>query len=352
MKNILMISVLILAPLLGHTSQNFTVMTYNVENLFDNVHDKGKNDWTWLSLETKENTPEALKYCRSIEQSHYRRECFELDWNDEILNKKLKSLSEVILTPKNTRVPDVIVFEEVENKRILKILVGKYLAKAGFKYISLLEGADSRGIDIGVVSRFPIKSEKIHQINLAPHSSRTTRPILETVLNVYGREITVFGNHWPSQGNVDATRLKASSILKQKALASKSDLVLAVGDFNTLPDDKPHGININILPIFEDVEVKARQINKDLAPGTHWYRGHWDSLDKIFVLKRKNSKGIFTEYSSFEILNHSFMLRDLTWTDFDTGTTYTDKNIPHRFNKITGEGFSDHLPVSINFKIY
>lgn len=332
--------------------QSVSVMTYNAENLFDTTHDKGKKDYTWLPLAVKQRSKEVQKYCASMRSQHYRRNCFELDWSEATMNAKIHNLSKVILSHNRGKGADIVVFQEVENMNVLTMLVNRGLTKAGYKYISLIEGPDSRGIDVGMISKFPIISEKLHKVDITPAQRRTTRGILEVNFNVQGKTVTVFGNHWPSQGNTDETRMIAAEVLADVATKVKSDLVVATGDFNQTHDDFPHGINTHILPIFENVETKGRVFSNETALGTHWYRGEWESLDKIFVLKSNiASKNVTVDYSSYDIINKSFMVFDLEWTDFDTGSVNIDENIPLRFNAKTHEGFSDHLPVTVSFKL-
>ena len=328
-----------------------SVMTYNLENLFDTKHDKGKVDWTYLSLKEKRINPKVAEYCESLSNEHYKKSCLELDWSQDVIDQKIKNLSDVILSYEGVGA-DVVVFQEIENIHILKELASKGLVGRGYKYFSLIEGPDTRGIDVAVMSRFPIINEKYHGVSLAPHSSRTTRGILESTLKVGSKIVTIFANHWPSQGNVDETRLAASEVLKQAALDVKADLVIAAGDFNTLHDDKPHGIKQNILPFFEDVEVLGRKHSKVVAKGTHWYKGVWESIDKIFVLKSSlKSKRNSVDYKSFRILFENFMLTDLEWTDWETGTVHKDYDIPRRFNSESREGYSDHLPVAVRINL-
>ena len=348
----LLASVLFLLLTSTAFGQSVSVMTYNAENLFDTFHDKGKKDYTWLPLAFKQNSKEVQKYCASLRSTHYRRACFELDWSEQTLKAKIQNLSKVILSYNSGRGADIVVLEEVENINALRMLVNTGMPWAGYKYFSLIEGPDSRGIDIGMISRYPIISEKYHKVDITPAQNRTTRGILETTFNVRGKRVVVFGNHWPSQGNTDETRLIASKVLADAALAVKADLVVATGDFNQTHDDMPHGINLNILPIFEDVETKGRLHTNETALGTHWYRGQWESLDRIFVLKRSlANKKVAIDYSSFDIVNRNFMVRDLEWTDFDTGAVNYDENIPWRFNAKTYEGYSDHLPAAVRFSL-
>ncbi len=329
-----------------------SIMTYNVENLFDTIHDKGKEDYTYLPKVIKDNSAEIQAYCKSLSKEHYKKSCLETDWTKDKLETKIKNIAKVIMTAQSGYGADILVFQEVENLNVLTMLVNKELSKFGYNYVTLLEGQDSRGIDIGMVSRFPVLSQKVHHLNLAPHSTRTTRPILEVTYAVAGKTVTVFGNHWPSQGNIDETRIVASEKLADIAKKSKSDLVIATGDFNTVKDDVINGIKENILPIFEDVEVKGRLFNNVEAKGTHWYKGEWDSLDKIFVLKRCLSKGkVSVNYKTFNIIKENFMVRDITWTNWDDNSTHQAYGVPHRSSTRHGGGYSDHLPVFVEIDL-
>ena len=43
--------------------RTISVASYNAENLFDEKHDSGKNDWTYLPLKEKRRSSEVKKYC-------------------------------------------------------------------------------------------------------------------------------------------------------------------------------------------------------------------------------------------------------------------------------------------------
>ena len=230
--------------------------------------------------------------------------------------------------------------------------MSKGLSKLGYKYFSLIEGPDIRGIDIGMISKYPIIKQKYHNIDITSYSSRPTRGILEVVYKIGNKKLTVFGNHWPSQRNKDETRLIASQLLNKIALKSNSDIVVATGDFNTKDDDSPNGLKLNIHPIFTDVELYTRSRVKVLAPGTHFYRGDWSSLDKIFILKSSLSlKKVTILHNDFEIIYKNFMLTSKNWFNQNTRTTEVNKDIPFRFNPLTGRGYSDHLPIVAKFSI-
>ena len=326
-----------------------SIMSYNLENLFDTTHDEGKEDYTYLPYLYKQSTQSVLDYCNGLDNDYYRQTCLELDWSENVLNKKIQNLAKVITTYNNGQGADIIVFQEVENINALNLLVKDGLKGKGYHYVSLLEGRDIRGIDVGIISKYPIIKSKLHHIDISAYSDRETRSILEAVIKVSGKKISVFGNHWPSQGNVDECRIEASKVLKREALTSTSDAVIALGDFNTSHDDLLNGITVNIDPYFINVEEKAKKLKTNLNEGTHWYRGTWDSLDKIFVLK-KSLKKISVDYSSFEIVKRDFMLTEKAWTNYETGETVIHQ-IPLRYDIETGIGFSDHLPIAVELNI-
>lgn len=346
---------LILCLLLLPTSsfaRTVTIMNYNIENLFDTLHDPGKLDYTYLPKKVKDASTEIQKYCKAQAVHAWREECLNLDWNEEIVDAKMQNIARVIKASNSGKGPDILVLEEVENKRILKQLVIKNLAGYGYKYISLIEGEDERGIDVGMISRFPILSEKLHTINIKDEHGHknNTRGILEVTFKVDKKTVTVFGNHWPSQGNPSSHRLKASEVLLEKAKKSTSDLVVATGDFNTLATDKPHGLQTNILPYFVDVEAEARHY-KELNPGTHWYMTEWSSLDRLFVLKTSLDSNVSIRFQDFEIQAFDFVVGPKRWTNYETGEVTVYQGVPYRFYPQNKTGYSDHLSIIGSFEL-
>ena len=66
-----------------------TVMTFNVENLFDAMDDAGKNDHTYLPVTMKQDA-EHIAFCDAIEVPLWRSDCLELDWNEDAVAFKLQ----------------------------------------------------------------------------------------------------------------------------------------------------------------------------------------------------------------------------------------------------------------------
>ena len=109
-------------------AETVSVMTFNVENLFDNKNDAYKTDETYLEF-SKKQTPLHIKNCEKISTKRWRDDCLYIDWTDEVIEHKLNSIASVILSY-GSNGPDIIGLQEVENKRILKQLFKK-LEEAG-----------------------------------------------------------------------------------------------------------------------------------------------------------------------------------------------------------------------------
>ena len=131
-----------------------SLMTWNVENLFDTEHDNGKDDFAYLPLSVKRAHPEYLASCAKIQVPAWRKECEENDWTPTLLDEKLKRLSAVIKQINQGRGPDILMLNEVENIKVVEQLNAR-LNTSGYQTRVLIEGWDERGIDIAVLSRLP-----------------------------------------------------------------------------------------------------------------------------------------------------------------------------------------------------
>lgn len=350
------------------TPSSISIMAYNVENLFDTVHDQDKEDWTYLPKAVKNASSDVKAYCKSLTNGTYRNDCYNIDWSDALLEIKVNQIGKVIKSVNNGNGPDIIVFEEVENLNALTILRDKALANMGYTDVILLEGPDTRGIDVGMISKFPLAAPAVlHTINLIDpatgKASSPTRGVLEAKFQVGDAVVGVLANHWPSQSHVDEMRVQAAKVMLNAVSNMKNvDVIVSAGDFNTLKDDAPnaiadHVVNANVGGMV-DAEVERRKnFPTGLSDGTHWYRGEWASLDHIFVKTFTPSLcgGIQIEpdYKSFSIVTTADSVKDTTWLvdPKDPSTAQTFKNVPFRFDYKTGKGVADHLPIMMEFDL-
>lgn len=335
MKALLLTITMILT--FGLEAKTLKVMNYNAENFYDTKHDAGTQDYTYISLQEKSKIPGHREICQALGAAHYVKECLNLDWNEARFTKKIINLAQVIKAYDTTgKGPDILILEEVENLNALNKLATKGLDKLGYNYQILIEGDDARGISIGVISKYPVVKALHHSI-FVNGTKLDTRGITEVVLDVDGRTVIVFGNHWPSQSNPPAERIAAAQLLSNVAASRRADLILATGDFNTIPTDRPYPFNY--LNGFIDAEVEARKVNPNLNPGTHFFKGGWTSLDRMFI--HRNST-LVPDYRTFQIIIRDFMMRQ---------DNQYRVMVPMRWNHEAATGYSDHLPLGIEFKL-
>ena len=203
MNNLIKTSFLFLMLLISHNliAKSFSVMAFNVENMFDNFDDPNKEDETYLPVSMK-TSQTHIKNCNKLRYQRWRDDCLEMDWNDEVIDYKLNATAEVILSY-GTHGPDIIGFQEIENIKILERLF-KLLEPHGYRYYALVEGNDKRGIDNAFISKYEILNTQLHQIKFTGGTKDQigdTRPILEGVFKLDGHDISIFNVHFPAPYN-------------------------------------------------------------------------------------------------------------------------------------------------------
>ena len=121
----------------------YAVGFYNQENLFDCMHDKGKNDYDF--------TPEGSYH-----------------WNEMKYTHKLHNMATVLSEMGTDVLPDVgcalIGLAEVENDHVMRDLTAQpELAARNYQYVHI-EGPDHRGIDCALIYNpklFSVRNTKL-----------------------------------------------------------------------------------------------------------------------------------------------------------------------------------------------
>lgn len=348
----------LLTPALSaENSKKIKVMTYNVENLFDLEHDLGKDDWAYLPLAVKRKMPEHRAACNKVTNPTWRDECLNLDWNRTALNKKIANISSVINTSFNGSGPDILVLQEVENFKVLQELQQRGLQGKGFREIILIEGPDSRGIDVAILSKLPLLATKSHTVDLPKKNPTTeahpTRGILEATFKVGTKKLTIYANHWPSQGNPTANRVAAAQTLSAAAevAASRGEAIMALGDFNSLLPEINGPVGAELQTQFVDaIEERLSSVpTSTKTPGTHWYRGSWSFLDRIYVGAESEKLGLRVNWISLDVHAPEFAMRVNEFKRRDGSVERT--MIPHRFSAEKQTGYADHLPLMVEVSL-
>ena len=329
---------------LSRSSNEISVMTFNVENLFDTVHNEGIDDFTYLPLAQK-NTLEAQESCKKNSNSFYRSECFKKDWNDDVLKFKLSQVAQVITYIDGGKGPDNLIMAEVENENVLNQLVKNHLSQLGYQTISILKGPDTRGINTAFISKFPQVGKSI--LHIIPYqdadpvrlkSAQKSRGILETVVKINGQNVSFMAAHFPSQSNPTEWRKQAHEYMKDLMIEiqKKGGAVIAGGDLNTTEEEeKDFGYFSKILAQGGSV---SHLVGCKLCKGTHNYKGGWSFLDVIaYSSNLSEAAGLTLIPDSIEVVR----------TPVNTKRNGT----PLRFDEEKREGVSDHFPLYSRLKI-
>ena len=325
-------------------THSVTIMTFNVENLFDAVDDPDKDDRDYLPIALKQ-TDEHRAACAGLRFESWRNRCLTMDWSESIVERKLEVIAKAILQVDNGRGPDLIAFQEIENIGILERLRTEFLRGAGYLPGILIEGNDSRGIDLAFLSRLPLAAEpRLHDIAFGPARSDRigdTRGILQADFELPdGSILTGFAVHFPAPYHPTDMRIAAYETLNRLAAEIPDDrVVIAAGDFNTTSteDAEKHMLDRFVRPHW-----LLSNDYCDGCRGTAYYApdDSWSFLDMILVRPDANRGAHATwglRESSVRIANESAGQR-------------RDDATPQRFQLPPGTGVSDHWPVVLTLE--
>ncbi|MEJ2604388.1 MAG: endonuclease/exonuclease/phosphatase family protein [Gammaproteobacteria bacterium] len=319
------------------TGRTVTLMTFNVQNLFDAVDDPGKDDRTYLPIEAKRSR-EHRDACSRIENRRWRDECLNWDWDEGVVERKLVAVADAILQVDDGRGPDIVVLQEVENIRILERLRTVYLERAGYFPAILVEGGDARGIDVAFLSRLePVGDAVLHPIPFSgfpPERIADTRGILEATFRLPDDTLlTGFAVHFPAPYHPYEMRIEAYTYLARlRSSLPPGRAAFAAGDFNT-PADEDRDRRMLARYVRPVWQVGHEAGCRDCR-GTYYYRPkeQWSFLDMILWSGGDSGWGL---------LDGSARLAD------GTPAQMTAQGYPARFRMPEAEGVSDHLPLVV-----
>lgn len=177
---------------------------------------------------------------------------------------------------------DIIALQEVENLLVMDRFHSVFLRGKAYPYRLLIDGNDPRNIDIAIMSKFPIVSARSfrHERDGQGRADLFSRDCLEAVIDIHGRPLTLFVNHFKSMmGGRKATRdrrvaqsERVKAIVEERFGGNLDGDFAIVGDLNDYPqvgDDTTCGIDSLI--------KHPRLVNiLDRLPAaerwTHWYK--------------------------------------------------------------------------------
>jgi len=306
-------------------SKDFTVASYNVENLFDLKYD---------GTEYKEFRPSAK------------------GWNRYKLNKKLQNISKVINNIDST----IIALQEIESQKAFELLK-KRVPK--YKY-GIFKKNKKASIGLAFLSKYPIVDTKLIQID---KFDKYARPLLVATFKIQNYKFKIINNHWRSKRARENERVKYAFALQQYLydLNGYDDYIL-VGDFNSNYDefktfkyDKKlnntynlTGINDILRTSIDGHYILKDDIIQNKSDPIHY--NLWFELpkDKRFSYKFGHDKetpdNIILPHSLFDNQNISYV--DHSFRVFAPRYLYLHGKI-NRWNN--SSGYSDHLPIIAKF---
>lgn len=286
------------SPNIRQNRKTMTLATYNVRNLFDGIQNPDKE-------------PETAKPV-----------------------KELQALSQSI----HDTNPDVVALQEVESKSTLSQFRDRYLADMGYREVVLIEAHDPRGIDVAVMSRFPVLNVKSHADLTFPVPGQSqpqtfSRDLLQVQLQAPNHyRFTLFVTHLKSQHGGDTATLKRAAevkqihqLLNQFQTSNPKDNFVLMGDFNA----KPNAPELN--PVLQGLgltDIILQDLGDHSGVYTYHPQQYRSRIDFMMV-----SGSMAPEYIKQSVIIHK---------PFKTNTGW---------QKIYFYDASDHLPVTAQFDI-
>lgn len=308
------------------SSERITIMTWNMENLFDTVDDPKTDDEAYLPLSVKAEIPGFKEECEKKGAVSWVQQCLYWDWNDDVLKIKLERLGAVIRSVNDGKGPDILVVQEVENLAVLERLIETQLADLGYT-AHLIENNDYRGIDVGVITRLkPAKAPGLVDLRSRPGLALRFDLGEEQILNL-------IGVHFPISPTPIKKRLAMLQSLAEMARANNPELTIVAGDFNFPSDiEKANRITTDHLQpnwIVSHLYVPQYQ-------GTFYddYSSSWSNLDMILL-----SPGFVDAKTKWTFDPKSIHIHK----PLDFQNTYN--GLPSDFNLPNLKGVSDHWPL-------
>ena len=326
-------------------AMSVSIMTFNVENLFDTNDDPDHDDLTFLPIAAKQSESH-IAICMEIEVERWRRQCLDWDWSEEALTIKLERVASVILQVNEGKGPDIVALQEIENIDILERLRTEHLQAAGYHPAILIEGQDRRGIDVAFLTRLELHGEPVlHALtfddSIPEERVLDTRGVLETTFVLPdGDLLTGFAVHFPAPFHPTVMREFAYRHLNDLRRALPTDrLVFAGGDFNTtsLEDIEQDILGRYVRPSW----TVAHEVGCMDCQGTSWYaaRQDWSFLDMLLWAPGDNPTWkLDPESVSLPISAPQQSER------IDAGI------VPNRFETQDLSGISDHFPVLMRLR--
>ena len=310
------------------------LMFYNVENFFDTEDDPATND--------DDFTPDGA-----------------MRWTQSRYLEKRNNIFRVIAHVGEWDPPALVGLCEVENRKVLNDLV-KNTPLEKYPYgIIHKDSPDLRGIDVALLYRsdyLKCVDQQFIRVHLINNRGRTRDILYAAFSTAKNDTLHVFVNHWTSRvGSIRQTepgRILAASLVRQKvdSIFNRNALakIVVIGDMNDNPTDKSLISGLRALNDTANAKPSAlfnlSAYKMKESTGTIKYQGRWSVFDQIIVSGGLLRGTLRTDVNQSHIFRADYLFEpDKRYQGVQPFRTY----IGPRYNR----GFSDHLPVYIDFII-
>ncbi len=262
-----------------------TIATFNVENLFVRYSFKGKKikdprGKTKYQPYTDKQLADAVKDGFIVDKKMFNR---TLGPVRKLTARALKGVK-----------ADIVGLQEVESQDTLKKFNSNFMGSKKFKYQLVVDGNDNRFIDVALLSNYPIDFVRTHQFTKKGRSKVFPRDCLEVHINIKGKRLPIFINHFTSMMRGRATSRPRRELQSHEVIAILKDRFghhygdhdfVVLGDLNDYMvegDEAASGIRA-LLQSDQMVNVVDRLPSADRW--THFYNGDksYHQLDYILV---------------------------------------------------------------------
>ena len=335
----------------------YGVAFYNLENLFDTLHDAGKNDYEFL--------PDGRN-----------------KWGKMKYEAKLHNMSRVLselCTDKLPAGPAVIGVSEIENRNVLEDLLKQpALQKRGWQIVHY-DGPDRRGVECAFFYNprlFTLESsmlvpyyykdknqpdvdlgfyvdehKQVHAYTeLKGDTTHITRGFLVMSGKLAGEKFHFIVNHWPSRAAGSEARERAGEqvyALKEALMQQDPGAkVVIMGDMNDDPANKSMTRSLQCKHKKQDIKADNDLFNPwwdmlyKVGQGTLLYDGKWNLFDQIVF----SGNLLGSDRKTLKFYKNEVFMRDYL---FQQEGRYKGNTLRTHAGGAWLNGYSDHLPTYI-----
>lgn len=276
-------------------------------------------------------------------------------YTEEVFRQKAKNMAGVLAQLGTDLTPDgaaLIGICEIEDDRVLKVLVAQpELRQRNYRYIRF-DGPDKRGINVGFLYNpkyFRIIKAQPIPVNLKYAGGGLTRDVLLVEGTLQEDTVFVLVNHWPSRSGGEAAtdpKRRAAAEVNRQAVSQilarhPHARILIMGDLNDDP------VSPSVAKVLGATGNREKARNGALYnPWVKWYENgvgtlchndHWNLFDQIIL----SPAWLQQNTGHWQYYRASVFNRDFLKTAFGKYKGY-----PHR--SYNGNrwinGYSDHFP--------